>query len=327
MFTLLFAQALAQDLVKYDANSIVEHGTTPDITFRIQESGEFGFTLDCGVKRWSLPRQGYTMGASRKMELTGIPLGDHHCVGAIDIQMADGRSGTLNFELPVRSLKPLTWKTNDEDYHPKERYLLAHASRDLATAKATFIGADGQTLEETYAELDDPKTPKVSWTTREEVLKIVLDAKDTLGATSQLILSPWSYRIPHDDVVFATNDSAITPAEEPKLEATWGDIQSTLDKYGDVVKIQLYVAGYTDTVGSPSSNHALSERRARSIAAWFRQRGFTGGIHYQGFGESVLAVATADNVDEEANRRALYVLAAGAPRTSDAIPKNHWKPL
>lgn len=327
MFVLLAATAFGQDFVTYEAQSIVQHGTAPSITFTVKESGSFGFSIDCGVKRWSVPKQDYAAGSVEKLELTGTPLGDHACTGAVEVEMPDGRSGTLNFQLPIRSLKPITWDTRDEDYHPSERYLLARPSRALSTAKATFIGAGGAVLEETWADVEDPMAPRIRWTTRDEVLKIVVNAEDTLGATSELTLSPWSYRIPHEDVVFATNDAAITPAEEPKLETTWKDIEATLAKYGDIVKIQLFVAGYTDTVGNPASNHALSERRARSIASWFRQRGFSGEIHYQGFGESVLAVATGDEVDEEANRRALYVLAASPPRTSEAIPRGNWKRL
>jgi outer membrane protein OmpA-like peptidoglycan-associated protein len=140
-------------------------------------------------------------------------------------------------------------------------------------------------------------------------------------------LSPWAYAVPHEDVVFGSGAHAIVADEVPKLERCWSDVQAVIAKYGDVVKIQLYVAGYTDTVGATGSNQQLSERRARAIAEWFRGRGFSGDIHYQGFGEGALAVPTGDEVDEGANRRALYVLAAEAPAPSAEMPAQRWTTL
>ena len=79
------------------------------------------------------------------------------------------------------------------------------------------------------------------------------------------------------------------------------------------MKLQLFVGGYTDTVGDIASNLQLSERRARAIASWFRAQGFERPIYYQGFGERGLTVQTADEVDEVQNRRAVYIAAAEPP--------------
>ena len=67
-------------------------------------------------------------------------------------------------------------------------------------------------------------------------------------------------------------------------------------------------------------------RGAKTIAGWFRSRGFNGEIRYQGFGEGALAVATADETNELRNRRAKYVLAAEEPARSGDIPRSQWKP-
>ena len=91
--------------------------------------------------------------------------------------------------------------------------------------------------------------------------------------------------------------------------------------------IKLYLAGYTDTVGDGGGNQALSERRARSIAAWFRNRGFSGEIAFQGFGERGQAVQTGEGVDEARNRRAVYILAASPPPTSPGLPGSNWSRL
>jgi outer membrane protein OmpA-like peptidoglycan-associated protein len=96
-------------------------------------------------------------------------------------------------------------------------------------------------------------------------------------------------------------------------------------RYGSVVDIELFVAGYTDTVGSTASNQGLSERRAEAIAGWFARRGFAGPIWYQGFGESVLKRATPDETDELVNRRALYLLAAEVPPPSAELPHRNWR--
>jgi outer membrane protein OmpA-like peptidoglycan-associated protein len=67
--------------------------------------------------------------------------------------------------------------------------------------------------------------------------------------------------------------------------------------------------------------------RALAIASWFRENGFKGEIHYQGFGEDGQLVKTLDETAEPANRRAIYILAAEAPPTSEQLPRSAWRPL
>ena len=92
-------------------------------------------------------------------------------------------------------------------------------------------------------------------------------------------------------------------------------------------QLKLFVAGYTDTVGSHSANQSLSNNRARSIAQWYRQNGLRIPIYYQGFGEEVLAKPTPDETDEPANRRALYILSSQQPATSESLPRSKWRRL
>jgi outer membrane protein OmpA-like peptidoglycan-associated protein len=86
-------------------------------------------------------------------------------------------------------------------------------------------------------------------------------------------------------------------------------------KSDQFVKMRLYIAGHTDTVGPSAKNRKLSIDRAAAIGKYFRSKGLAIPIAYAGFGEDVLKAKTADNVDERINRRADYVLgpAAGAP--------------
>ena len=120
---------------------------------------------------------------------------------------------------------------------------------------------------------------------------------------------------------------------QPKIEITvftrkiYKTLREKYKKFKKIAKVNLYVAGYTDSVGDASSNQTLSERRAKEIAKWFRSSGFKGNIFYQGFGEKGQAVPTADNVDEVRNRRSLYIVAAEKPATSQDLPYRQWKPL
>jgi outer membrane protein OmpA-like peptidoglycan-associated protein len=158
--------------------------------------------------------------------------------------------------------------------------------------------------------------------------KIDLRAFDTTGAWVGVELAPWFVAIPHEDVNFKTGSSEIDEGEVPKLEAAYAKLEEVLAKDREHGRmhpgITLYIAGHTDTVGTPAHNLTLSQDRARSIAAWFRKRGVKLPISYEGFGETSLAVKTADNVDEIKNRRADYVLSDGPPVYSSAFKPN-WK--
>jgi len=321
----LISVATAQDLVKYETHGAVTHGKeTASVMFKVTVDGEFGFSIDCGVRKWTEPTQSLAAGSEVRLELTGLPKGTHDCAGTIDVDSVHG-SGALSFRVPIASLEPLDWKVSMEDIDREARTAQPWASRPLVEATAEITSTEREPLGTVIANLEDPQRPLFHWSPTDEVLRIAIVATDVHGFKSSLTLSPWTYEIPHEDVIFATNAAEITSEEEKKLETTWAEIQSVLKKFGDYVDIELYVAGYTDTVGDSASNQGLSERRARSIAQWFKRRGFTGSVHSQGFGESALAVPTPNNTDEARNRRALYILAASPPRTSSAIPRSNWR--
>ena len=158
--------------------------------------------------------------------------------------------------------------------------------------------------------------------------KIELRAYDAQGNWVGVELAPWFVNIPHDDVNFKTDSAEIDGPEVPKVESAFTKIEEALAKDNASGRmhagITLYIAGHTDTVGNPTHNFKLSQDRARSIAAWFRKRGVKIPISYEGFGETSLAVKTADNVDEVKNRRADYVLSDGPPTLSNTF-KPSWK--
>lgn len=119
--------------------------------------------------------------------------------------------------------------------------------------------------------------------------------------------------IPHEEVEFESGKWDIPKAQESKLQKPLALLKDAAAKYSKLMNVSLYVAGYTDTVGSPADNQRLSERRAQSIADYFAKSGVKLPIFVRGFGEGALAVKTADNVPEAKNRRALYIVSSFMP--------------
>jgi outer membrane protein OmpA-like peptidoglycan-associated protein len=138
---------------------------------------------------------------------------------------------------------------------------------------------------------------------------------------------PWSFEIPHDDVTFDTGKWDIKPEEQRKLDESTAKALEAIRKFGKFADVTLFVAGHTDTQGPTASNRTLSLNRARAIAGYFRKKGVTITIRYDGFGEEALAVGTADEVDEVRNRRVQYIIAIDPPRMSNSSVTPKWQRL
>jgi outer membrane protein OmpA-like peptidoglycan-associated protein len=132
-------------------------------------------------------------------------------------------------------------------------------------------------------------------------------------------------------VNFATDSAVIEPSETKKLDASVTKIEEIIKRSEKFLKMRLYIAGHTDTVGPPAKNRKLSLDRALAIGQYFKKKGIAVPIVVAGFGEDVLKVKTPDNTDERANRRADYVLgpAGGAPPFKGPYLKARaeWRPL
>ena len=190
----------------------------------------------------------------------------------------------------------------------------------VSVAKQTVKIADSVKGQPTTIQWDEVESERA-------IFRIAVRAYDNWQFWADNEIIPWSLEIPHEEVTFATNQFDITDEEAPKLDRAYTEIVKAVDKYGEFVQCRLFIAGYTDTVGDPGSNQTLSNNRARSIARYFQGKGFAFPIFFQGFGESVLAVPTGDSVDELANRRALYILAAEVPPKSNSVPRANWTRL
>jgi len=209
-------------------------------------------------------------------------------------------------------------------------------SRPAGNADLVVVGDDGKELgtgSATYHKEAAGTWLAISWTqpTGARVMQLRLRAVSADNIVTNLELVPWSVAIDHQDVVFATNSAVIEPAENAKLDASLTKIDDVVKRSERFIKMQLYVAGHTDTVGSSASNRKLSLARARAIATYFRGKGLVMPIAFAGFGEDVLAVKTPDETDERANRRVDYVLGpvGGTPPFRGPYLRAHadWKKL
>jgi outer membrane protein OmpA-like peptidoglycan-associated protein len=199
----------------------------------------------------------------------------------------------------------------------QDHHLELKASRDLAKVTIRVVGDSGAVLADEARELAPHPAGAplvVRWTpsTDEPVIRIEVFAYDMDGYYAGIAITPWSITIPHEEVNFKTDSAEIEGSERPKLEASFAKISEALVKHQEI-RVGLFIAGHTDTVGEAGYNLGLSRRRAQAIAKWFRQRGLKIPIAFEGFGESALLVKTADEVDEPRNRRADYILSVEEP--------------
>ncbi len=322
------APALAQNAVDLEAVATVGLGQgDPSLSFLGNTAGHIDVALVCGSMRYTLSAA-ISPGSRSSLPLTGLSAGSHACSGQLTLRTPDGGEGQLPLKLAVAVLPPLRLHAPEASLDLASRSLVLRSDRPLKALQVdVFGGQAGERVGGAGLDLSGATEVPVTWDGSGEALRIDLIATDIHGISGKLTLLPWSYQIPHEDLIFDSGKAEVTPGEAPKLEAAWGHIAETLRKYGEIVQMELFVAGYTDTVGDAARNQALSQARAKAIATWFQERGFQGAIWVQGFGESVLAVGTPDETEEPANRRSVYVLSAQAPRPSPDLPKAAWTRL
>jgi hypothetical protein len=285
--------------------------------------------LRCG--REQVSRSG-SMGSGDLVEIElAIPVGRASCSGSLSASFADGE-GEMPLSFEIVQLPPMEILVPRERLDLEGRSLELQADRAVEQVEVEVYGETGQMLGHGTAPAGGQAAGTmlgVNWTASEgEVIRIHVKVLDVDGFWAGVDLFPWSYNIPHEDVVFETARWEVLPAETPKLDDVLRQAQEVLQRFSATrIEMNLYVGGYTDTVGDPGSNQVLSENRARAIATWFRAAGWERPIYYQGFGEAALAVSTPDETAEQANRRSNYVIAAEAPPPSPEFPRAAWKRL
>ena len=323
--------ALAQDAIQLKVERHgQEGGPNPGLGLVATESLDYAVSVRCGaadVRKSGALSSGQTV----RLDLaTGR--GRHRCQGELSITLQDGSSGSMPLDFTVDLLRPLVVKVPRDSVDLAVGKILVHADRPVQAVEVELFDESGRVGGGTTR--NDGKAPgapvAATWMPlpdNAEVIRVQVKVTDVHGFWGGVDLFPWYYEVPHEDVVFASGQSAVVAAETPKLDDALARIQEVEARYGKYAPVRLYVAGFTDTVGNAASNRTLSEARASAIARWFQSKGFGGEIYYQGFGEKGLAVSTPDETDEERNRRATYIVAAEAPPVSGGLPGSAWTPL
>jgi len=260
--------------------------------------------------------------------------GRFHWTGKLDCVLAGGESFTneLTFDsITVGDMK-VTYRRDklDLDGHVLEFQL----SRPAGKAELKVFAEDDTVIAE--ASKDYSKEPPGTWlaipwkpTSAAAVFRLELHAVAADGVITNVRLSPWSIAVPHEEVLFETNQAIIRSSEEPKLDASYTKLQEAVTrarKADPKLAVRVFIAGHTDTVGKSDENRRLSTMRAKAIAAWFRDRGLPIPVVYAGFGEDAPKVKTADNVDEPRNRRVDYLIGLDEPVIARGV-KADWHPL
>jgi len=256
------------------------------------------------------------------------PVGSQEYHAALTVVSGDGKETTSRFGFTVAVVPPLKVRIHGDQVDVGARRIVLSADRALARVEVRAVGEQGGEAQ-TDVELDGSAGPHtLSWPDPKQPLRsIVMRVHDSDGFWSDHEFSPWWVEVEHEEVNFDTAKATFRPTEAGKLDRSLARIREVLAEHGDRVQLHLYVAGYTDTVGPHESNQRLSEARARAIGAYLRSQGLKVPIFVQGFGERVLAQPTDDEVDEPANRRAIYILGNTPPPVSGAIPERAWRKL
>ncbi len=320
----------AEQVITVSVNDKVPAGKKPTLVLQVNQDLEslvVDLLRDDGEKflreEGNVPR-----GSKRTYELPDTS-GVYHYRGTVHVALPSGESGSMRLDFGTEVVCGLGLAVRQGDLKLDAHTLLLQASRPLAKVDYIVTGEDGSRLGQGSVNIPRGKPPyTIDWTQKDgKVLKIELLAHDLNQIFEKLELIPWRWSIPHEEVEFETGSAEIRPEQAPKLDQSYELLQEGLAKYGKLLPVKLYVAGYTDTVAAADYNQGLSERRALSIARYFRQKGFAQPIFYQGFGERALRVPTPDETPEPRNRRAEYVLGADPPPMDIPGADAGWKKL
>jgi outer membrane protein OmpA-like peptidoglycan-associated protein len=277
-------------------------------------------------------RGGGEPGVTRKLELEQ-PEGRFHYSGELVVVFRDKSKQSMPLDFDTELASRITMDFNRyKDVDMENRRLVFRLSRPAASAQVQVVMDTGQYAMDGEVRFNGEPAGsplEIRWPDAPgQVIKIAIRAFDDAKQFVGMEFFPGYVEVPHEDVNFDTGKWDIRSDQEPKLEKSYRLISEKLSIYGRVVKTRLYIIGHTDTVGSTESNRTLSLQRARSIAAWFRQRGL--GIstyYYEGFGEEWLRVGTSNETPEPRNRRAQYIIAVEDPTVKGAPFPPKWRKL
>ena len=240
---------------------------------------------------------------------------------------------TAEFEFTLISARPLKVQFLDQKSSLKKGELYFKSNNQLNQASLVAHGDQGEVLwEDEIKFIKKNGSYLARFQPRPDLpRRLEIKTTDEYGSWLSVRVVRWYAEVPHEDILFASGSAEITANEEPKMIKALQAVKDELAKFRKAmgnpdiqIDLRLYVGGYTDTVGSKKDNRRLSEKRARSIAAYFKKQHLPIQILYAGFGEDALLVKTADQTEESRNRRAVYVVANQIPN-GPFFPRASWK--
>jgi len=121
------------------------------------------------------------------------------------------------------------------------------------------------------------------------------------NAEMKELFGPVLMALPHEpftaNLYFITDTDKLTPESAKEAQEIYENIASRQSA-------EVLISGHTDSVGSSASNVVLSNKRAKSVSRTLVKRGVSvKTIKISGHGEEKLVVETADDVEEQKNRR------------------------
>ncbi len=237
----------------------------------------------------------------------------------------DGTTFEDSFEMKGVKLEPFLINIKKDSVNLENGIASFTTNREAIKVELKIKSDSGEIVEEKLVEHNPPsKKTDLSWEKTSNLKELQITVYDEYGFWTGVSIMPFTVDIPHKEVQFESGKWEVKKTEIPKIKDTIIKINDVLKKHAKDITLNLYIAGYTDTVGTPESNTVLSKNRAKAIGEAFKKQGLKLKIYYQGFGESVLKKLTDDEVDESMNRRAIYILSSQAPETSRTIPSKHW---
>ena len=247
---------------------------------------------------------------------------------ALGAAQASARAAEPSTSTAARNLPPLQVKIDLAEVDLGAGELTLRMSRPAARVTLKAFSLAGEVLAQVEQRFDAAPAGSplvVHWSPPEEsVARIEVYGYDVSDYFKGVAITPWSFEIPHQDVVFETDSAEIRPSEASKLQASLALIQKQLPRAQHLGTVTLFIVAHTDTVATADYNQELSTRRAQSLARWFRNHGLKLPIAYAGMGERALKVKTADDVDEPRNRRADYMLGLEPPRFKSSGASPSW---
>ena len=279
---------------------------------RLMLKGSHGKTIEKRLGRLSK--------GQRKELVLNLPVAEVHLQGELEVTYLDGGTGSVPLDFMAEVVDRFDIDVPSQAVDVEGGRLKVQLSRRASRCDYQIITERGlyDSGSSTFEAHEPGILLEVGWRpppAGEATLKIDLRCYDENEIfETGMELFPWHISVPHEDVLFASGQWVLTKEERPKLDDALKEIHAAVARYGKWLKgVRLFVAGHTDTMGAQATNQTLSYQRARAIAVYFRKHGIRIPIWVAGLGESRLSVATPDETEEAANRRAEYIIGVSEP--------------